>query len=199
MSDGLKKFFEREIDELKRNKIRTIALIVCAVVLLIFGAIDDSGGEEISLNEPAKVDNHAAKVDNPSAKTETPVTKDLPVKTLPVTKNFNGVTIVAGADADDLIVADPFAVTKKIKQPPPMKQPPIQIPIQPQIPKETKKFFLTGTAISGNVKTAMFLREKETLFLTIGDEINGKVIVNITPDFVTFADGERVFVQRGEN
>jgi len=58
---------------------------------------------------------------------------------------------------------------------------------------------LTGTAISGENKIAMFLRGNETLFLTIGEEIGGRKISDITPDFVTFEDGAKVFFQKELN
>ena len=132
-----------------------------------------------------------------------PATTDLPVKVLPVEKNPDGVKIVMGASPDALIVADPFAGQKKSEPPPPKPVqavktiPPIEIQPQPTIspqpevqPKPREKIFLTGTAISGNVKTAMILRNKETLFLTIGDEIDGRKIVDIATDAVTFDDGE---------
>lgn len=198
MSDELKKFLSRELDELKQHKVRAIALGVCLVVLLIVWTLDDgSGGEEIIL------------VDAP------PVTKDLPVKPLPVTKNPDGVTIVLGANADALFIGDPFAGEEKPKpQPQPPQQPtplptipPPQVVIQPpeppqpppqvEQPKET--LALTGTAISGDNKTAMILRGNETLFLTIGDVIDGRRIVDITPDFVTLDDGERIYLQKGLN
>ena len=192
MPDGLKKIFRHELDELKQNKIRATALGVCFIVLLIFWITDDSSdGEEISLNE-----------ETPAVDTQ-PATKDLPVVNLP-TKSPDGVTLVLGANADPLFVGDPFAGKEKPKPtPPPPKVilPPVP-PATPQPqpsapPPPQEKITLTGTAISGENKTAMFLRGKETLFLTVGEEINGKKISDITPDFVTFADGERIFIQKG--
>lgn len=182
--EELKKFLSHELDELKANKIRTGALGVCLAVLLIFWATDDtSDGEEITIDEPP------------------PRTKDLPVKSLPVTKSPDGVTKVLGANADALFIGDPFAVEEKPK-PPPQPPPPlpkipepsvvIQPPPEPKIEPPKEPITLTGTAISGNSKTAMFLRGKETLFLTVGEEIDGRRIVDITPEFVTFASGERI-------
>lgn len=185
--DELKKLLSHELDELKANKISAVALGVCLAVLLIFWATDDTyDGEEISLDEPP------------------PLTKDLPVKPLPVTKSPDGVTIVLGANADALFIGDPFAFEEKPQPPPPPpplpKIPEPSVVIQPtpepraEPPKES--ITLTGTAISGNNKTAMFLRGKETLFLTVGEELDGRRIVDITPEFVTFADGERVYLQK---
>ncbi len=187
----LKKILQHELDELKQNKIRATALSVCFLVLLIFWATDDSsGGEEILIEE-------------------SPATKDLPVKVLPVEKSPAGVTLVIGANAEALFIGDPFAGEEKPKPPPksPSPQPLPEIPpvvIQtppveekPAEPKE--KIILTGTAISGDNKTAMFLRGKETLFLTVGEELDGKKILDITPDFVTFEGGDNVFIQKELN
>lgn len=196
MFDELKKFLSRELDELKQNKIRAIALVACLVVAVILWTVDDSsGGEEIVLDDAP------------------PVTKDLPVKILPVEKSPDGVTIVLGANADALLIADPFADEEK-SQPPPKPQPsqptlptpllpaipsPVAIQPPPQVEQPREQFILTGTAISGNNKTAMFLRGNETLFKTIGDELNGRRIVDITADFVTLDNNERIYLQRGLN
>lgn len=201
MPDELKKFLSRELDELKQNKVRVIALVACVVVALIFWAIDDSSsGEEIALEDVP------------------PVTKDLPVKPLPVEKSSDGVTVVLGANADALFIADPFAGEEKPKPPPkpqPTPQPPQPPPTLPAIPQPPaviqppepppkveppkEPLTLTGTAISGDNKTAMILRGKETLFVTLGEEIDGRRIVDITPDFVSFDDGERIFLRKELN
>ena len=195
MLDELKKFLQRELDEIKQNKFRAIGIAACFIVVLIFWIVDDSfGGEEIILDEPTPI------ADAP------PATKDFPVVSLPEEKSPEGVTLVLGANADPIFIGDPFVGAEKPKplpQPPPKITMPPAPPIviqPPQISEQLKpqeKFILTGTAISGTNKIAMFLRGKETLFLTIGEEIGGKKISDITPDFVTFADGERVFIQRG--
>ena len=193
MSDELKEILRRELDELKQNKIRVITLIACFTLLLIFWITDDaSDGEEIILNE------------------EPSLTKDLPVKVLPVPKSPDGVKIVMGANADRLLIGDPFAVEEKPQPaPPPIIQkttpplpkiPPPSIVIEPKpesiIEQPKEQITLTGTAISGENKIAMFLRGGETLFLTIGEEIGGRKISDITPDFVTFEGGERIYFQK---
>ena len=182
MPDELKKFLQRELEELKQNKVRAIALGVCLLILLIFLISDDSGGEEIILNE-----------------TPPPVTKDLPAVNLPAEKLSDGVTLVLGANAEKLFIGDPFAGKEKPKPPPKTVEfPPIVIqpPPQEKPVKLEEKIILTGTAISGEKKLAMFLRGKETLFLTIGEEIGGKKIFDISPDFVTFEGGEKFFIQK---
>ena len=193
MPEELKEILRRELDELKQNKIRVITLIACFTLLLIFWITDDaSDGEEIILNE------------------EPPLTKDLPVKVLPVPKSPDGVKIVMGANANRLLIGDPFAVEKKTKPSPPSiiqettpplpKIPPPSIVIEPKpepiIEQPKEQISLTGTAISGEVKTAMFLRGKETLFLTVGEEVGGKKISDITAEFVAFEDGQRIYLQK---
>lgn len=184
MPEEVKEILRRELSELKQNKIRVLALVGCLIVLVIFWITDDtSGGEEIILEE------------------KPPATKDLPVKVLPVAKSPDGVKIVLGANADRLFIGDPFAVEEEIKQTPQPTPPLPAIPAPsivleppPEQPKE--EIILMGTAISGANKTAMFLRGKETLFLTIGEEIDGRKISDITPDFVTFEDGARIYFQK---
>lgn len=176
MSDELKKWLSRELEEIKRDKFQIIALVIFVIVAVIFWLADYmSRGEDLALNEPTT--------------SAPPATKDLPVKNLPVVQSVDGVTIVLGADAKPLFIADPFAgaekpkpVTKTVAPPPIVFQP-------PEIPKPQESIVLTGTAISGENKTAMFLRGKETIFLTVGDEIDGRKISDITSDFVRFADG----------
>lgn len=193
MPDELKKFLQHELDELKENKVRVIALGVCFVAVLFVWLNDDSSKEkEIKLDEPTTT------ADAP------PVTKDFPTVSLPVEKSADGVTLVLGANADPIFIGDPFMEKEKPAPPPKVVTPPVVIqppptPL-PKIPEQTKpqpkeKIILTGTAISGEKKTAMFLRGKETLFLSIGDEIYGKKILDISPDSVTFTDGERLIIR----
>ena len=195
MPDELKEILRRELNELKQNKIRVGALAMCAIVLLIFAITDDSSdGEEIILEEPP------------------PLTKDLPVKVLHVPKSPDGVKIVLGANADRIFIGDPFETEEDIKSVPPPQPatqpaPPLPIIPAPSIPlpppeskpEPQEQIILLGTAISGENKTAMFLRGNETLFKTIGEEIGGRTISDITPDFVAFTDGGRIYLQKELN
>lgn len=198
--EELKKFLNRELAELRENKIRAIAIGVLFVGLLIYWFMSDEKSEEIILTEEPSV-----------TKDELPVAKDLFVKVSSVEKSPDGVTPVLGANSDTLFVGDPFEVEEKIEaepSPPPPVIPPPPIPqitppvvIQPPsviekpaAPKE--QVVLTGVAISGETKMAMILRDKETLFLTVGEEIGGRKIIDITPEFVTLDDGERVYMQK---
>ena len=195
----LAKRFRHDLDELKQNKIRVIAIGVCFVMLVAFKLSDDENGEEINVDAP-------------------PVTKDLPVQKLPakvpaqMPASLDGVKIVLGATNDELFIGDPFATPPKPKPPPKVEPPKVELPTipppqplePPQTPPPTKvepkeKIVLTGTAISGTNKTAMFLRDKKNVFLYVGDEIGGRIIADITPDFVIFTDGKRLYLQKELN
>ena len=192
----LAEWFRRDFDELKKDKVRVIATVVFLVILVAFKLTDDGPDvEEIDLDSP-------------------PLTKDLPVQKLPAKvpaqkpESLDGVKIVLGANSEPLYVGDPFAAPPKPKPAPKVEPPPkielppipspqIQLPPQPSAPKE--KIVLTGTAISATNKTAMFLRDKKTEFLTVGEEIGGRIISDITPEFVTFKDGTRLYLQKELN
>ena len=194
LKDKLAEWFRRDLDELKQNKIRVIALGVCFVMAVAFWLTDDgSDVEKIDLDAP-------------------PATKDLPVQQLPakispMPEAPDGLKIVLGATNDEIFVGDPFAVPPKPKppkvEPPKVELPQIQPqPIQPPQPQPSapkEKIVLTGTAISGTNKTAMFLRDKKNVFLNVGDEIGGRIIADITPDFVIFTDGKRLYLQKELN
>ena len=196
LKDKLAEWFRRDFDELKKDKVRVIAVAVFLVILVAFKLTDDGPDvEEIDLDSP-------------------PLTKDLPVQKLPAKvpaqkpESLDGVKIVLGANSEPLYVGDPFAAPPKPKPAPKVEPPPkielppipspqIQLPPQPSAPKE--KIVLTGTAISATNKTAMFLRDKKTEFLTVGEEIGGRIISDITPEFVTFKDGTRLYLQKELN
>ena len=204
MNDELKEkimeFWRRDLDEIRKNKRRTIALAICFFVLLIYAwEPEGKNVEEIDLSDAP------------------PVTKDLPVQKLPdkkipaqIPETTDGVKIVMGANSEQIFINDPFAGPEKPKPPPtPPKQvelpkipPPSQTPQPLQQPPKVEpkeKIILTGTAISCDNKTAMFLRDKQTEFLSVGDEIGGRIISDITPEFVTFADGMRLYLQKELN
>lgn len=204
MPDELKELFEkflrRELAELRQNKIRTIALAVSFVAVTILYFVFNDDAEEIDLSDPP------------------PVTKDLPVQKLhdkkisaQVPESPDGVKIVLGATTDELFIDDPFQgkekplPPKKVDLPPIPPPSPIQQPIQPspqpiqQPPSKVEpkeKIFLTGTAVSVDNKTAMFLRGEKNFFRSVGEEVDGRIISDITPDFVTFTDGTRVFITK---
>ena len=62
---------------------------------------------------------------------------------------------------------------------------------------------LKGTAISGDKKMAIIQKsydknKSESHMLKLGDEINGKKIIDIGRNFIIFDDGEYLYLQGGE-
>ncbi|MCR5834630.1 MAG: hypothetical protein K6G55_08310 [Selenomonadaceae bacterium] len=203
MPDKLKEYLTNELNELKEHKARAIVMVVCVIFLLVILTTEDSsGGEDIDLNAPPKIEQTQTVTENKPAQTvPKPATKDLPVKPLATEKLPRDVKLVLGANAERLTISNPFIGEEKPKPesktvPTNSTAPPSVTMIQPPIiPKSKEKVMLTGVAIGG-IKTAMFLRGNETIFLTIGDEINGRQIADITADFVLFTDNSRVYMQR---
>ena len=201
MTYELKKFLQSEVDELKQNKIRAIALGVCFfVVVVIWAGENFSRGDEIALNDPPPV----ATVNTPP----TTATKDLPLTSLPAGNNLDGVTELIGANTEPLNVTDPFAAEEKSEPkptappatvepiPPAQIQPLPAAPPAPTPPKPREQIILIGTAISGTDKTAMLQLGKQTMFFSVGDVIDGRRIIDIGTDFVTLDDGETLRLQK---
>ena len=200
----MKKFFESQLEEIRENKIRFGLLVIALVVTIIFAVADSLGGEEIEL-EPKQV----AQVEKNSSTVEK---ISVPQKNSSASDN---VTVVIGANSEEIFVADPF------KNPvPPKKEKPVEVPAQIEKvePVEKKlppaveerivppaevdapkppevKFILRGVAL-GEVKTAFIEKvvsgKVETLFLSVGDSVGGKKILDITEDFVILEGNERL-------
>lgn len=204
MSDKLKNFWQKDLNELKENPLRFGGLLICfiAVVALFFS--DDGGGEQINISEnPAPVEN----VKTENVKTPANDTKVIAVKNAKNSSADKNITVVLGANSEELIVHDPFKVPQKekIETPPPAEiltvQPVIIPPVAQEPPKLSEKFILRGTAIVGYKKSAliqMISNDKnsaaENLILEIGDTLGGKKIIDISQDFLTFDDGEILFI-----
>lgn len=201
MSDKLKNFWQKDLNELKENPLRFGGLLICfiAAVALFFS---DDGGEQVNISEnPVPVEN---------VETPAPVANDTKVIAVKNAKNSSddkNITVVLGANSEELIVHDPFKVPQKEKietLPPaeiPTVQPVIIPPVAQEQPKLSEKFILRGTAIVGYKKSAliqMISNDKnsaaENLILEIGDTLGGKKIIDISQDFLTFDDGEILFI-----
>jgi len=204
MSDKLKNFWQKDLKELQENPLRFGGLLICfiAVVALFFS--DDGGGEQINISEnPAPVEN----VKTENIKTPANDTKVIAVKNAKNSSADKNITVVLGANSEELVVHDPFKVPQKekIETPPPAEIPTVQPVIIPPVaqeqPKLSEKFILRGTAIVGYKKSAliqMISNDKnsaaENLILEIGDTLGGKKIIDISQDFLTFDDGEILFI-----
>ena len=186
------RIWQENLREIRENKVRFAAIcILFAVAVILFLA--DDGGEDIILTEnPVPVENveTAGNVDATA--------KIVTVKNSPVSNANENIKIVLGANSDGLFVRDPFKVPPKEKEitPPVIVQPVAQV----QNPKE--KFILRGTAIIGANKTALIQKidgdkksSEENFILGIGDNLNGKKIIDIAADSVFLDDGEILYLE----
>ena len=188
------KFWQENLKEIQENKIRFAAICICFAVAAVLFLSEDSGGEEIILaDNPAPVEN----IDTP--KKPDANTKIVPVKNSSVLNE--NVKILIGANSADLIVGDPFKIPPKEKVIPPPELPPVIIQPVAQVPTLTEEFVLRGTVIIGDNKTALIQKISDgkkskdgQLILRIGDNLNGKRIVDIGTDSVIFEDGENLYI-----
>ncbi len=202
MSDKLKNFWQKDLKELQENPLRFGGLLICFIAAVALFFSDGGGGEQINISEnPAPVEN---------VETPAPVANDKKVVAVKNAKNSSAdknITVVLGANSEELIVHDPFKVPQKekIETPSPAEIPTVQPEIIPPVaqesPKPSEKFILRGTAIVGYKKSAliqMISNDKnsaaENLILEIGDTLGGKKIIDISQDFLTFDDGEILFI-----
>ncbi len=196
MLDSLKNFWEKNLEEIRANRIRFAAIIAC-LILAVIVALDDysSAGEEIPL-----------RTTQPELPAPSPVTTQ---NNPPATENLIAVT---GANPNELYVYNPFQQPPK-PQPAPIEielpepaeipqftTPPPIIPVaQEPAPKSEEKFILRGTAISGNHQSAIINKissgEKyENLVVSLGEHISGRRVVEISADFVSLEDGTKIFL-----
>lgn len=202
MSDKFKNFWQKDLNELKENPLRFGGLLICFIALVILFFSDDGGGEQINTSKnPAPVET----VEKPAT-----VANDTKIITVKNAKNSNAdknITVVLGANSENAVVHDPFKIPQKEKfdTPPPAEIPTVQPAIIPPVaqepPKLSEKFILRGTAIVGYNKSALIQiisndknSAAENLILEIGDTLGGKKIIDISQDFLTFDDGEILFI-----
>ena len=202
MSDKLNDFWQKDLKEIKENPARFAALIFCFVVAAILLLTDEnSAGEEINLAEnPAPVETPAPAENLPADK------KVVAIKNAATANADKNIAVVLGANSDELYIFDPFkSPPKENVQPPPPEIPPviIQPPPAAQVPAAPNfKFILRGTVIVGDKKSALIQKiipnEKnsgdENLIFEIGDSLNGKKILDINQESVTFEGGEILYL-----
>ncbi len=194
--DELKNIWQKDLKEIRENKIRFAGLCICFIFAAGLFLTDDSGGEEIILTETP-----------PPEVVETADTNKN-IVTIKRAENSNvneNIKIVVGANSDDLFVGDPFKVPpkEKIEKPPELPS----VIISPPVAQVKTKFILRGIAIVGANKSAIFQKiidndkksGEENLILGIGDNINGKKIVDIATDSVILEDGEILNIDLGSD
>ena len=194
LKDKLQNFWQNDLKEIKESPVRFGGLLICFIAAISLLLTDEnSNGEEINLTEnPAPVE------------TVTNDKKIIPVKNAATSNADKNITVVLGANSDSLYVHDPFKfpLEEIVEEPPPVEIPPV-LPViiapPPPVAQDSKselKIFLRGTAIIGDKKSALIqiISDKdsaaENQILEIGDILDGKKIIDISQDFVTFDNGE---------
>lgn len=194
MSDALKNFWDKNLEEIRANKIRFGAILIIAAVTVIFALSDSTASDsEIILDAPAP---------------------QIPAPA-PIPTAAENVKPILGANASELYVQDPFkAPAVEIPAPPPAAVEPVtpaveilpeipvaQIPATAEPPEPAEKFLLRGTAINGNSKSALIHKisgenksAAQNLIVNLGDSLGSSRVVDITPDFVALDDGSKIFL-----
>lgn len=197
----LQNFWQAQLDEIKENKLRFVAVFICFIVAVIFYFTDEnSNGEEIDLSENVTPVETPEPVENVDADK-----KIITVKNAATSNADKNITVVLGANSENLYVRDPFKVPPKPKiQPPPELSAIVVPPPVAQIPPApTAKFILRGTAIIGEKKSALIQKiilddknsDEENLILEIGDTLNGKKIIDINQESLTLDDNSKIFIE----
>lgn len=196
----LKDFFQNELNEIQENKLRFAAVFICFVIAAILLFTDEnSGGDNINVAE------NTAPIETPAPVENVDTNKKIIAVNNAATSNADkNITAVIGANSDNLYVSDPFKVPPKPKVEPPPEIPAVITPppVAQVLPAPTEKFILRGTAIIGNKKSALLQKitpneknsDDENLILEIGDSLNGKKIIDIDNDSLTFDDGLKIFL-----
>ena len=177
-------FFKSQLEELRENKLRVGLLAIILLATIIYAvSVEFDTGEEIITDEPQKI----SEVEQP-AKVAAPTS--------------DKVKPVIGANAEEIFIQNPFykpapvKVEEKIIPPkvePVIIAPPVEEPKPPEI-----KFVLRGVAI-GDKKTAFVEKidagKVELHFVTVGDNLNGKIIVDMESDSIILDNGDKLYIE----
>ena len=192
IKDIFSKYFHLDFEKMKKNKFSgaEVLVVLFFILFVVMSNFLDDGEEEI-LQLPQPV--------------QTIQQKNEP-KEIFKKKSDENITPIIGANSQELLLQNPFKITQKkiIKQTPPETVSTPQVIFQPPLPnalqlKET--FLLKGTAIGGSNKTALFQKKvadnksSTDLFLSVGETIQGRRIVDITQNGVKFDNGEFLTLQ----
>ncbi len=187
--ENLRDFFLLELEEIKQNKMRIAILTVCVFCSLLLMLAEDNSGEEISLTE------------NPETKVE--VSEKSVAKKIADEK----IKTVIGSNSAELKIANPFEIVREVKIPPAPVQnlPPPEIFAEnfTQEISSSVQFFLTGIArgeggtfatVTKITKTDKKISDEKSFYVTAGEFIDGRKVLNIGNNFLQFEDGEKIFV-----
>ena len=203
--DLIKKFWQREQEEIEKNKFRIAAMIFLAVVAIIFSASDFDKSEEIILSETPQVEEKNSQPAEDKKISEVAEEKNSAVQKV----SDENIIAVVGANSEPLFVGDPFLTSeveeisgveedKKIPAAENISPPTVlKSPVSQKNSAVEETFILSGTAVSDNQRTALVRRYKGknfegTIILQVGDALKGKKVVEITENNLILEDGEKI-------
>lgn len=222
MNQQLKTFLDQELKEIKEHKKRFSAIAAAFVISL--GALAFSGSDEAAPipkeEKPIQVDKAAQNKKPDNKKKVEPKFKNIKglekaASEIEIVNPFK----VDIAKEEKPVESKPVEVPKI---PTPIPTPPVTPKekiesTKPVEPEEKVVLILKCAVIKGDKKMAIIQRsistkndsqksksssdkidknKPENLTLKIGDEIEGKFIIEINKNFVMFDDGERLYVQK---
>ena len=217
MNQQFKTFLDQEFKEIKEHKNRFIAISTAFVISL--GVLIFSGSDEAA---PISEEEKPVRIEKATQNNKSDDKKKVESKF----KNIKGLERAAAeveivnpfkvdiAKEEKLVEIKPVEVPK-IPTPVPIITPKEKVEPPKSVESEEKVVLvLKGTAINGDNKMAIIQRsistknnsqksksssdnnKSENLILKIGDEFEGRFIIEINKDFVIFDDGERLYVQK---
>ena len=186
MKNRIQKFFKRERDEIKKNKKRFVSIAVIFVAAILFFV--NNGNDEVKVkikNEPPKIVEMKKEIDKK--------------------ENDSKLTKIAGLEkaSKNVELINPFKVDIELPQKS-AESPYVCIGVQASM---TAKGWLYphGWDIVVDYLKSLGYRvlcidknKSESHMLKLGDEINGKKIIDIGRNFIIFDDGEYLYLQGGE-
>ena len=208
----LQEFYHKELNEIKQHKTRfgiLAASLVFSLMVFAFTNGEEEIKEAVEIEPPKAVAND----DKPLSKSET---NSKLTRIAGLEKASEDVELVNPfkVDVNESPVNEP-KTENKLPTITPAFNPPTQLPksIESKEPAEKVVLILKGTAISGDKKMAIIQRgisnktdskdsqisndkaKMESFLLNLGDEIDGRRIIEINRNFIVFDNNEYLYLQ----
>ena len=199
INEKLRAFLLNDLEEIKKHKVRLGILSGITILLIIFLLMDNSAkSNEINTVETVQeVQAKQSKSIQPTKPKKTNLSKAI-VGLDEATKDVQLVNPFKSDLPANLSVDSTKTVIPQVVSSPTLS-------MKRELVSESK-LTLKGTAISGEKRMAIIelttnikseseeKKQSTTKMLTIGDEIDGKKIIDINKNFVTFSNGKQIFM-----
>ena len=207
----IKDFYYRELNEIREHKTRLGAIMTSLVASLMIFTFT-SNEEDAKITSDTETPKAVVKTDNKAKNNET---NSKLTRIAGLEKASEGVELINPfkVDVKESQVAESKSENKPVMNAPAFNPPKPTAPIKADEPFEKIILTLKGTAISGDKKMAIIQRstvdknnsknsktskdnsKQESFILSLGDEVDGRKIIDIDKFSVTFDDGYRLYIQ----